>query len=78
MANSFETTIEYPYPATQNIDNFLSIKLSSSNFLLWKTQILNILETYDVQGFINGDTPSLSETITIDGSEQPNPTFVKW
>ena len=36
-----------PNLVTQNIANFVSLRLSSTNFLLWKTQMLNILESYD-------------------------------
>ena len=41
--------------------------------------MLNILESYDHQGFINGDTTSAPQFITIDETEpQQNPTFLKW
>ncbi|KAA8546621.1 hypothetical protein F0562_002640 [Nyssa sinensis] len=70
---------EYPYPVTQNISNFVSIKLSSNNFLLWKTQMLNILESYDLQGFLNGEIFTPPETIvTSDSAAQSNPAFLKW
>ena len=46
---------DYLYLVTQNIANFVSLRFSSTNFLLWKTQMLNILENYDLQGFINGE-----------------------
>lgn len=54
---------KYPYPAYLNIANFVSLKLTSSNYLLWKTQFLSLVESQDLIGFINGDTPApASET----------------
>ena len=69
MSNTTIQTDNYPYPVTQNIANFVSLRLTSTNFLLWKTQMLNILESYDLQGFINGDTTSPPRFITIDETE---------
>ena len=41
--------------------------------------MLNILESYDLQGFINGDTTSPPQFITVDETElQQNPVFLKW
>ena len=79
MSNTTTQTDKYPYPVTQNIANFVSLRLTSTNFLLWKTQMLNILESYDLQGFINGDTTSPPQFITVDETEpQQNPAFLKW
>ncbi|XP_060198746.1 uncharacterized protein LOC132627420 isoform X2 [Lycium barbarum] len=45
----------YPYPSTLNIANFVTIKLSnSSNYRLWKTQMLCLLESQELVGFIDG------------------------
>lgn len=35
-----------------------TIKLTSHNFLLWKHQLLLILEGYGLEGFVLGTTPS--------------------
>ena len=70
---------EYPYLVTQNVANFVSLCLSSTNFLLWKTQMLNILESYDLQGFIIGETKPPSQFIMdAKSNPHPNPAFVKW
>ena len=70
---------DYPYPVTQNIANFVSLHLSSTNFLLWKTQMLNILESYNLQGFINGEVQPPPQFINnADCGTQTNPAFVKW
>jgi hypothetical protein len=73
---------EYPYPVTQNVANFVSLKLSSTNFLLWKTQMLNILESYDLQGFITGETKPPPQFVVVEKSgaqsNKLNPNFIKW
>uniref|UniRef100_A0A2N9F121 Reverse transcriptase Ty1/copia-type domain-containing protein n=1 Tax=Fagus sylvatica TaxID=28930 RepID=A0A2N9F121_FAGSY len=73
---------EYPYPVTQNVANFVSLKLSSTNFLLWKTQMLNILESYDLQGFITGETKPPPQFVVVEESgaqsNKLNPNFIKW
>ena len=70
---------EYPYPVTQNVANFVSLRLSSTNFLLWKTQMLNILESYDLQGFITSETKPPSQFIMdAESNPHPNLAFVKW
>lgn len=64
MSNSsiFSTqTHDYPCLMTQNVTNFVSLRLSSINFLLWKTQMMNILESYDLQGFVIGETKAPSQ-----------------
>ncbi|GAV80630.1 UBN2_3 domain-containing protein, partial [Cephalotus follicularis] len=52
------TTITYPYPTTLNVGNFVTIKLTHNNFLLWETQIISLIESHDLLGFLNGQTPA--------------------
>jgi hypothetical protein len=72
-------TEDYPYPVTQNVANFVSLHLSSTNFLRWKTQMMNILESYDLQGFVTGETKAPPQSVD-DGKNgsTPNPNFIKW
>lgn len=44
----------YPYPIHVNLSNFVTIKLSEGNFLLWQTQFLRFIRSQDLLGFING------------------------
>ncbi|XP_075082487.1 uncharacterized protein LOC107771055 isoform X2 [Nicotiana tabacum] len=45
----------YPYPSTLNIANFVTVKLSdSSNYSIWKAQMLCLLECQELVGFIDG------------------------
>ncbi|KAF3784085.1 GDSL esterase/lipase [Nymphaea thermarum] len=58
MASSNATVVanqKFSYPSTLNVANFVSIELSQTNFLLWKTQVLGLIESQDLQGFINGE-----------------------
>lgn len=52
-----QSTPKYPYPANLNVANFVSLKLSASNYLLWETQVLSLIESQDLLGFITGNTP---------------------
>ena len=67
---------------TQNVANFVSLKLSSTNFFLRKTQIVNILESYDLHGFITGEAKPPPQFVTTEESdsqsESLNPSFIKW
>uniref|UniRef100_A0A5K0WJW0 Retrotransposon Copia-like N-terminal domain-containing protein n=1 Tax=Nymphaea colorata TaxID=210225 RepID=A0A5K0WJW0_9MAGN len=60
---------KFPYPYTLNVANFVSIKLSQTNFLLWKTQVLCLIESQDLQGFISGEIAA-SDKFIITGSKQ--------
>ncbi|XP_040959621.1 uncharacterized protein [Gossypium hirsutum] len=54
-----------------------TIKLSSQNFLLWKHQLLLILEGYGLEGFVLGTTIPPSALISdSDGQLVANPTFI--
>ncbi|KAG8486207.1 hypothetical protein CXB51_019494 [Gossypium anomalum] len=54
-----------------------TIKLTEANFLLWKHQLLLILEGYDLEGFVQGTIPIPSPLITgVDGHLVDNPLFL--
>ena len=87
--NSHEYTIQknmttssskYAYPANLNVANFVSLKLTSTNFLLWETQVLSLIESQDLIGFITGSTSAPTAEIsnpTNDGT-MPNPDLATW
>ena len=59
----------------------LSIKLTSRNFLTWKTQFQPLLNYHKLFGFIDGSTPPPPFTIisTNDpNTTTPNPEFTEW
>lgn len=47
----------YPYPSSVNVANFVKITLSSKNFLAWESQMINMIETFDLMGFLDGTFP---------------------
>lgn len=53
---------------SQNIVNYVSLKLTPLNFLLKKTQMLNVFESYDLQGFITGESQAPPECVTDEPS----------
>ncbi|KAG8501432.1 hypothetical protein CXB51_003747 [Gossypium anomalum] len=54
-----------------------TIKLTEANFLLWKHQLLLILEGYDLEGFVQGTIPIPSPFIAgADGHLVDNPLFL--
>ncbi|KAA8544475.1 hypothetical protein F0562_022485 [Nyssa sinensis] len=79
---------QYPYPSTLNVVNFASIKLSTNwkksftNYLPWKTQILGLVESQDLLGFIDGTNPPPAEMVTVPDDmtmkEIPNPDYLLW
>ncbi|KAF8395628.1 hypothetical protein HHK36_019578 [Tetracentron sinense] len=61
------------------------IKLTQSNYLLWRTQMLGLIKSQDLTSFINGEAPTPSETITAPDSSPSsgqkvitNPDFIAW
>lgn len=67
---------------TLSISQCVTLKLSSTNYLLWKTQFESFLSSQSLLGFINGSTPRPSPTVTTgtgdEQTETANPEFVKW
>ncbi|KAF8364907.1 hypothetical protein HHK36_033117 [Tetracentron sinense] len=63
----------YPFNVT-NINQFVSIKLDGSNYLLWHSQITPILTSQDLFGFVDGSitppSPQLAENL--------NPEYHLW
>ena len=54
----------------------VSLKLTRDNFLLWRTQILHVLATYDVMDHIDQDPPEMS--ILNQGQSITNPAYKVW
>ncbi|PKI51293.1 hypothetical protein CRG98_028322 [Punica granatum] len=60
MANA---NTSYPFPSNLNVANFVTIKYNKNNFLLWETQIVSLIESQDLVGFLTGETAAPAETI---------------
>jgi len=57
----------------------LTIKLTSSNYLLWRNQFILLLTSHDLLGFLDGGVPAPSPQITgSNGTTQVNPTYTSW
>ncbi|KAF3774051.1 hypothetical protein EJ110_NYTH53994 [Nymphaea thermarum] len=73
---------KYPYPSNVNVANFVSIKLSHKNYLLWKTQMFGLIESQDMMGFIERQISIQTSTIEIvengEARSVPNPEFLAW
>ena len=65
-----------------SITRCVTLKLSSSNYLLWKTQFESFLSSQSLLGFVNGSSPRPLPTISTRNedvvTETANPEFVKW
>ncbi|KAM0072173.1 hypothetical protein Hdeb2414_s0001g00033441 [Helianthus debilis subsp. tardiflorus] len=58
--------------------HLMTIKLSSTNYLTWRNQILPIFSLQKLSGHINGTSSSPSATITKDDKETLNPEAITW
>ncbi|KAG7533403.1 Reverse transcriptase RNA-dependent DNA polymerase [Arabidopsis thaliana x Arabidopsis arenosa] len=70
--------------ATPNATTLLNInmtnvtKLTATNFLMWKRQVLAIFDGYDLAGYLDGSTLAPDAVITTAGTESPNPAYKHW
>ncbi|KAJ9556373.1 hypothetical protein OSB04_010987 [Centaurea solstitialis] len=55
-----------------------TLKLTSTNYLAWKTQIEALLHGLDLYRYIDGTYPAPSPTIADDGKATPHPDYQKW
>ncbi|PKI36765.1 hypothetical protein CRG98_042842 [Punica granatum] len=77
MANANSS---YPFPSNLNIANFVTIKLNEDNYLLWETQVVSLIESRDLLGFLTGETTAPTETIpgANEGEVAANPDYFAW
>lgn len=54
-----------------------SVKLDTTNHLLWQTQMLNIIIANGIEGYIDGSTPCPPQFLDAQGL-QLNPEFTQW
>jgi transposase InsO family protein len=87
-SNSRTTTPNPPLPTIQapllllsNMANLMSIKLDSTNFIVWKHQLSSILKAYSMIDFVDGTVPSPSRfLVNPEGNltTTVNPEFQIW
>ncbi|GAU44375.1 hypothetical protein TSUD_243070 [Trifolium subterraneum] len=76
------TSVEEPKLTIQSFhqcSSLISIKLSTSNFLLWKSQILPLIRSLGLEHHITADTSKPDDEITdSSGTKIKNPDAVQW
>ncbi|CAK9188330.1 unnamed protein product [Ilex paraguariensis] len=83
MASSSSSKYLYP-PEDFDVTDFVTIKLSDTNYKTWKAIMLRLIGTQGLLGFINGEiSPPPAERITVpDGSdgtrEKENMEYKEW
>lgn len=72
----------YPFPSKIHLLSSVTLKLSDSNYLLWKTQFESLLSSQKLLGFVNGAVPSPPQTRSVvrdaQTVEELNPLFEAW
>lgn len=56
----------------------LTIKLTSSNYLLWRNQISPLLLHQNWMQFVDRSYPTPSKFIIVNDKETPNPNYLSW
>ena len=56
----------------------INIKLTSSNYLLWKNQLLPFLAYQKLTGYVDGSIAAPDPTIVNNNVTSPNPDYTKW
>lgn len=69
-------------PALLSITQVVTLKLSDSNYLSWKLQFEQFLNSQLLLGFVTGTTPCPPATLTVRNGDQVtetnNPAYPKW
>ena len=65
-------------PMSTIIHMITTIRLSSSNYLLWRNQLLPLLSYQKLKDHVLGTTEPPKATITTDDKSIPNLEFVSW
>lgn len=69
-------------PALLSITQMVTLKLSDSNYLSWKLQFEQFLNSQLLLGFVTGANPRPTPTLTVRNGDQVtetnNPAFLKW
>lgn len=93
MASELQKDLTSPIFLLSNICNLVSIRLDSSNFVLWKFQLTSILKAHKLFGFVDGSLPAPSKVLLRESPEgsatssdavadptppPPNPKYDDW
>lgn len=58
--------------------HMITIRLSSSNYLLWENQLLPLLTYQNLMGQVDGSSLLPAATINKDGKTESNPALATW
>ncbi|KAG6387833.1 hypothetical protein SASPL_153027 [Salvia splendens] len=58
--------------------HMLTIKLSSTNYLLWRSQIYPLLIGQGLISLVDGSRPAPPTDVVADGNSTPNPAYQSW
>ncbi|KAK2985196.1 hypothetical protein RJ640_010485 [Escallonia rubra] len=84
MASSSSTTTATSpspsFPSLSHAHHYLSLKLTTKNYLYWKMQVVPLLRGLEIFGFVDGTISAPPSHITPQGqtSSIPNPDFQLW
>jgi hypothetical protein len=62
----------------QTMFHMITIKLSSTNYLLWRNQILPLLNSQNLLDYIDGSVHEPPESILSESISIPNPKHAIW
>ncbi|XP_010462983.1 PREDICTED: uncharacterized protein LOC104743624 [Camelina sativa] len=65
----------YPFPSSLHVASSVTIKLSDSNYLLWKTQFESLLRCQRLLGFVDGFVAKPPAITVTNAVEAPNPEY---
>lgn len=72
----------YPLPSNVHVVSCVTLKLTDSNYLLWKTQVESLLSSQKLISFVNGSTLAPPPTIQTENggvvTTAPNPAYESW
>ena len=78
---SQNASMQAPLLLLSNMSNLMSVKLDSTNFIVWKHQLSSILKAYSMIDFVDGTVPSSTRFLTnAEGilTTTVNPDFQLW
>ena len=62
--SSQTASMQAPLLLLSNMSNLMSVKLDSTNFIVWKHQLSSILKAYSMIDFVDGTVPSPTRFLT--------------
>ncbi|KAJ9550796.1 hypothetical protein OSB04_014841 [Centaurea solstitialis] len=75
-ANSSSSSQIMSLPAI-NLNQVFSVKLDSNNYLIWKNQLLNVVISQGLEGYLDGSKPQPPKFLSID-TTQVNQEYILW